>query len=186
MENQPSAPVVKSSFVNVFAWLMIVFNGFGLFVSIIQNIIFVFIFQMDEFKNAFNDMGDIPKGIPAFFLKNIRVLIPLMGLFILFAFISSIGLLKRKEWARKVFLFLLGFGIIYTIAGAIFQVIFMRSMFGGADLPSDFNFIKIFIVIFMVIFCIGFIVLFGWLFKKLSSDTIKEEFIIPETIIPVD
>jgi flagellar biogenesis protein FliO len=59
-------------------------------------------------------------------------------------------------------------------------------MFGGADLPSDFNFIKIFIVIFMVIFCIGFIVLFGWLFKKLSSDVIKEEFIIPETIIPVN
>jgi hypothetical protein len=65
MENQSTAPPVKSSFVNVFAWLMIVFNGFGLFMSIIQNIIFVFVFKMDEFRNAFNDMGDIPKGIPA-------------------------------------------------------------------------------------------------------------------------
>lgn len=186
MENQHPAPVIKSSFVNVFAWLMIVFNGFGLFVSIIQNIIFAFVFRMDEFNSAFNDMGDIQKGLPAFFLKNIRVLIPLMGFFILVAFISSIGLLKRKEWARKVFLFLLGFGILYTIAGAVFQTIFMKSMFGGAELPADFNFIKIFVVIFMVIFSIGFVVLFGWLFKKLLSESIKEEFIPPETIISVN
>jgi flagellar biogenesis protein FliO len=38
----------------------------------------------------------------------------------------------------------------------------------------------------MVIFSIGFIILFGWLFKKLSSENIKEEFIAPETILPVN
>ena len=184
MENQTSEPVVKSNFVNVFAWLMIVFNGFGLLISIMQNIIFAFIFKIGEFDSVFKDMGDMPKGFPTFLFKNIRVLLPLIGLFILFAFISSIGLLKRKEWARKSFLFLLGFGILYTLAGTVFQTVFMRSMFHSTDMPSEFSFISTFFMIFMIIFSIGFIFLFGWLIKKMSSDKIKAEFNLPLTVIP--
>jgi hypothetical protein len=182
MENQTSGPVVKSTFVTVFAWIMIVINGFGLFISVLQNIIVAFVFRLDEFNTAFKDMGDMPEGFPRFIMKNIRMLLPLLGVFILFAFISSIGLLKRKEWARKSFLFLLGFGILYTIAGTVFQFIFMKSMFHGTDIPSEFNFISSFFMIFMIIFSLGFIFLFGWLLKKLSSVKIKEEFISPVTI----
>lgn len=183
MENQTTGPVVKSNFVSVFAWLMIIFNGFGLFISIMQNIIVAFVFKLGEFDTAFKDMGDMPKGFPAFLFKNIRVLVPLIGVLILFAFISSIGLLKRKEWARRSFLFLLGFAILYTIAGSVFEAIFMRSMFHGTDMPSEFSFISSFFMIFMIIFSLGFIFLFGWLFRKLSSGRIKEEFILPVTVI---
>jgi hypothetical protein len=181
MENQTSGPVVKSNFVYVFAWLMIVFNGFGLLISIMQNIIFAFVFKMGEFDSIFKDIGDMQKGFPTFLFKNIRLLLPLLGIFILFAFISSIGLLKRKEWARKSFLFLLGFGILYTIAGTVIQIIFMKSMFHGNDMPSEFGFITSFFKIFTIIFSLGFIFLFGWLFKKLSSGKIKEEF-MPVTV----
>jgi hypothetical protein len=183
MENQTLVPVVKSTFVTVFAWLMIIFNGFGLFMSIIQNIIFAFLFKSHEFNTLSDEMGDIPEGLPAFFFNHIQLLIPLFGVFILFAFISSIALLKRKEWARKAFLFLLGFGILYIIAGTVFQFIFMRSIFSGIELPSEFNFISLFFIIIMIIFSLGFIILFGWLFRKLSADKIKEEFISSGTII---
>jgi hypothetical protein len=183
MENQTTGPAVKSNFVNVFAWLMIVFNGFGLLISIMQNIIVAFVFKLGEFDTAFKDMGDMPRGFPTFLFKNIRVLLPLIGVVIIFALISSIGLLKRKEWARKSFLFLLGFAILYTIAGTVFQTIFMKSMFHGTDIPSEFSFISTFFMIFMIIFSLGFIFLFGWLFKKLSSDKIKAEFILPVIVI---
>lgn len=139
MENQTSGSEVKSNFVTVFAWLMIVFNGFGLFISIMQNIIIAFVFKLNEFDTAFKNMGDMSEGFPRFLLKNIRVLLPLLGVFILFAFISSIKLLKRKEWARKSFLFLLGFGILYTIGGTVFQIIFMKSMFHSTDIPNLSN-----------------------------------------------
>jgi len=176
MEYQAKSPAVKSSFVNVFAWLMIVFNGLGLLMSIVQNIIFAFIFKMDQFGNAFQDLGDLQRGFPGFFLRNIRLIIPLIGILILFAFLSSIGLLNRKEWARKAYLFLLGFGIIYTIAGTVFQAIFMKSIVYRTDMPSEFNAIAVIFMILMFIFSAGFIILFGWLFKKLSSEEIKTEF----------
>jgi hypothetical protein len=181
MENQSSTPIVKSTFVTVFAWLMVVFNGFGLLVALMQNIMFAFIFQIDEFNSAFNDIGDMPKGFPTFIFKNFKWIIPVFGLFILFAFISSIGLLKRKEWARKAFLFLLGFGIIYTISASVLQIIFAKSMFSFAEMPSEFDFFSIFFIAFMIIFSLGFIFLFGWLFKKLSSVKVKEEFNLPLT-----
>jgi len=184
MENQIPSPETKSSFVNVFAWMMIFINGLGLLMSIIQNIIFTIIFRMDDFNNAFKDLGDFQGSLPAFFLRNIRLIIPLFGILILFAFISSIGLLKRKEWARKAFLFLLGFGILYTVAGSVFQAIFMKSMFHGADIPAEFHAITVFFIIFMIIFSVGFIFLFGWLFKKLSSEAIKTEFSPPVAITP--
>jgi len=177
MENQTLTPLPKSTFVTVFAWLMIIFNGFGLFVSLMQNVMFAFISQFDEFSSAFNDVGDFPKGFPTFLFKNIRWIIPIFGLFILFAFVSSIGLLRRKEWARKAFLFLLGFGIIYIIAGTILYCIFTRSIFSISEIPSEFNSFSIIFIVFMIIMSLGFIFLFGWLFYKLSSTKIKEEFI---------
>jgi hypothetical protein len=166
----------KSTFVTVFAWLMIVFNGFGLFISLMQNIMFATFFKMDEFKSEFENPSDFPDGFPTFIFKNFQYIIPLMGILILFALIASIGLLKRKNWARISFLFLLGFGILYMIAGTILQIMVFGSAFNATEIPSEFSFFSTFFIIFMAIITLGFIFLFGWLIYRLSSQKIKEEF----------
>jgi len=148
---------------------MIVINGFSLLISLLQNVMFAFFFR-NEFQSAFNDLSDFPKGFPTFILQNIRWLLPAMGLCILFAFISSIGLLRRKEWARKVYLFLLGFGIIYSFALAVLLIIFTRSFFSATETPSEFNllttFLRTFPVMFIMVIALGYSILYGWLFKN--------------------
>ena len=177
MENPDQLPHEKSSFVSVLAWLMIIFNGFGLFMSIIENVIVAFIFNK-KFDSAFNDTGSF-NGFPSFFLNNIHVILPVMTLFLLFALVSSIGLLKRKEWARKSFLGLFVFGILYTVSATVFQTIFMNSIFHESDMPGGFGSLKILFMVILIVFSLGFILLFGWLFKKLNSGKIREEFMLP-------
>src|SRR5690606_30648132 len=83
-----------------------------------------------------------------------------------FAFISSIGLLRRKNWARIAFIGLMVLGVVWNLGSIILQELFYGSMseFNEANFKDDhmdtmINVMKIAGYIFNLIFT----ALFTWI-----------------------
>ena len=164
----------KSTFVNVLAWIFIIFGGFTTFISILQNIMIHKMFPKREMAQASQD-----PNIPAFaeFMFNHFDLFFLLILLIsATSFISAIALLKRKNWARIVFIILMSAGIAWNVFALGLNFTMFNSMPVGEAPPQEFQDMMQIMQIAMVIMALGISTLFGFVIKKLCSTTIKEEF----------
>jgi hypothetical protein len=102
-------------------------------------------------------------------------LVPLLIFGAVFA--GSVGLLKRREWARKLMAVLMGLAALWSAGGILFQMAWMgqiSSMAGPA--PASFQAAQTFIMVFSLIWGLGFAALFGWITKRLLSWDIEQEF----------
>jgi len=152
-----------STFVTVIAWLFIVGSGLAILFLVLQNIMF-FVFMNEEFAQQ---AGYMPNK-ETFLLVNLPFLLLFLALFI-----SSIGLLKRKSWARLAFIVLLALGIVLTIREAILEaMLYSSEMSQDNELP---DYVAI-ILWFVVLIRIGIAVLFAWIIKRLLPDSVKQEF----------
>lgn len=171
----------RSSFVTALAWVFIALAGFSTFVSIAQNIMIGFMFS----PSHVNDISNAPgaEDIPAFFkfmISNIRLFFVAFLIVSSTTLISSIGLLKRKNWGRIIFIVIMGLGIVWIVFGVIMQfTMFPQMMRGIPETIEAERFKMMFTVmrVFMFVFAAAFCVLFGWIIKKLSSESIKREFL---------
>ncbi len=183
----PIAPV-RSSFVTVVAWIFIIFSGFTTFVSALQNVM-IRSMPFERF-NAISRDSIANNAIPAaarFMFAHIQFIV--LAFFLLSAFMltSSVGLLRRQNWARIVFIVLLAVGIVYVLGGLFVQQSFMSSMnksFGAmpvqdsvfrasaAQFGSMFRAMRI----IMAIFSLGVAAGFAWIVARLISPGIRAEF----------
>lgn len=171
----------KSTFITVVAWIFIVLTGFGTFMTCMQNIMIFTMFSTAEMQEAMNHQDEL-KDMP-FFVRFMFQHIQLYFLFMFFltaaTFVSSIGLLKRKNWARKVLISILGFGILFVISGFVIQLITFSPMSHGMpqeEIPVEFTRMMTIMKVVMFIFATGITCLFGWIIKKLLSRDIIAEF----------
>lgn len=183
MQDQTIQPQsARSNFITVLAWIFIVLAGFITLISILQNIM---ISAMPPFDKMQAQAGNSAQKMPAFlsFMTNHMHLFFLAFLVVSGAtLISAIGLLHRKNWARLTFVAILALGILWNVGGLIMQQAMFSSM---STLPSnappdfsvEFDQITSVIRVFSIIFALGFCVLFGWLIKRLLSNSIRAEFV---------
>lgn len=180
----------RSTFVTVTAWIFIVLSGLATFVSLLQNVMLAFMPQ-DVFDVAMHDTtftSVMPEGA-RFVFAHFRLMVLLGFVLCLVTLVSSIGLLRRLNWARLVFIGLMGAGIVYNIAGVVLQQSFMPSLPAAAALDSAFaadstlrasgeQFAEMMAGIraVAVAFAVGFTVLFAFIIWKLVSRPIREEF----------
>jgi hypothetical protein len=88
---------------------------------------------------------------------------------------SSIGLLKRKNWARLIFVGLMALGIVWNLGGIVLQFAMFASMQNGFGHPGmEVFFIAMSAV--SILFAFGFSGIFGWIAKRLLSPAIAAEF----------
>ena len=174
-----------SSFVTVLAWIFIVLSGFAAMISLLQNIMVWTMFNQPEIANA---MATPPPGSPpfmAFMTSYFRWFFLLFLLVTVATLVSSIGLLKRLNWARLVFIGLLVLGIAWNLLGLLGQfamMTFMRGQFAAMPKSPDMPDFQVFMTAMMAvtaIFAVGFSVLFGWIAKRLMSPRIRAEFGVP-------
>jgi hypothetical protein len=172
----------RSNFVTVLAWILIVLAGFATFIAVIQNVMLSFMLPMDQMQKAMND-PQTSEQIPAFIrfiFSNVRVFFLVFLGVSSITFISAIGLLKRRNWARIIFICIMALGILWNVFGLLMQHWLFSSMQSeippGAAEPQFATMIPV-MRIFSFILVIGMCVLFGWIIKKLASRKIKAEFI---------
>ena len=175
-----TTPTQRSTFVNVLAWIFIVLGGFATFISIVQNVMFRIMFHKEEMTQAMQQ-AENAKQMPAFacFMFNHIDLFFLLFLVVsATSLVSAIALLKRKNWARIVFIILMSLGIAWNLGGLVLQFTVFNSMTEMASkvAPPEFEKMMLIMKIAGVIMVVVFSALFGWIIKKLTSAPIKAEF----------
>ena len=173
----------RSGFVTALAWVFIVLSGFATVISILQNIMVWTMFRQPEVAQA---MAAQPQGVPAFaafMLGHFQWFFLAFLLVSSTTFVSSIGLLKRMNWARLMFVGLMLLGIVWSLGGLVIQFDmfgFMREQFEAAPKQEGMPDMRPFLIamgVVSVLFAIGFSVLWGWIAKRLLSREIRAEFV---------
>ena len=172
----------RSTFVTALAWIGIVFAGFGTFITALQNIMFQFLMPqlpIEQLMNENNSSVQVPE-MAQFMFKYFDLIFLAAFLVSLFALIASIGLLKRKNWARIVFIALLALGIIWNLVSLVFQKAMTHDFPLPPDVPEEFQSqmetMMTVMSIASIIFVLIFTALFGWIIWKLRSPQIVKEF----------
>jgi hypothetical protein len=178
-----SAVKQRSTFVTVVAWIFIVLSGFGTLIGILQNIMVQTVFRSGEFGEAMQAVPPDP-GLPpvaTFMFEHFHWIFLAVLLVNLFMLASAIGLLKRRNWARRCFIAIMILGVVWQVVGLIMQATmfsFMRDQFSAAQMQGAPDMGPFFIAmgVVSVIFALAFGGLFGWIAWKLASKPIAMEF----------
>jgi|GEM_PF-2595045 len=163
----------RSTLVTVVGWIFIVLSGLFL----LESLMFLFMPMDRMFANLPQQPGQ-PRMDPALlgaFMHGMGIFFFLVTSWVL---ISSIGLVRRKSWARISFLVMLGLGIAWN---ALYLLIGIFMVALGGHLPQqpgapDMSVLSHFIGIFMLVWGGGFVALFGWLMYVLNTERIHREF----------
>lgn len=180
--NEPSTPV-KSTFVTVMAWIFIVLASFTTLISILQNIMLQVMFAGPDMANAMasaNQAQDMPL-FARVMANNFRLIFAAFMVLSATTLISAIGLLKRKNWARLLFIVIMGLGIAWNLVVFAMQLFMFPSMpqippDAPADIQSEFQTISIVMTVVGAIIATSVSLLFGWIIKRLLSPAIASEF----------
>jgi hypothetical protein len=181
---QELAPQKRSDFVTVLAWIFIVLTGFATFISLLQNIMVSFFFPLEKIQQTILT-PEAQQQIPPIFLflfMHIRLLF--LGFLAVSAMTlaAAIGLLRRKNWARLVFIGLMALGILWNLVGIVIQQL-MFNHFPQVPPTSDPEFAQNFSRMMTImkyataVLAFGLTALFGWIIKKLISPIIRAEFL---------
>jgi len=181
---QELVPQKRSDFVTVLAWISIALTGFATFISLIQNIMISFFFPLDIIPQALQS-PEAQQQIPHVFrilFMNIRLVFLSFLVVSLMTLVTAIGLLRRKNWARIVFISLMALGIFWNLASIIVQQLMLNHIPQvplAADTAFEQNFTRMMTIMKFATFvlALGLSVLFGWIIKKLTSPDIRSEFV---------
>src|SRR4030095_1524929 len=105
---QSQPPAERSDFVTVVAWIFIALSGLAALMSVAQYFMAGMMMSPGPMRDTMNDAqarGDMPPAA-AFMFEHFRQLIGAFFLLSLITLVASIGLLKRRDWARLGFILL--------------------------------------------------------------------------------
>ena len=185
MSLPPPMPAARSSFINVLGWIFVCLAGFATLIGVLQNVMLQLLFvpTLQQQLSA----QPLPSNMPASMGWMFAHVIWFFRGFLLLSIITltaAIGLLLRRDWARRLFIGLMAFAIVYQLAGLGLQWWFMGSMQQAmswpASAPTQFDAsmggVMLAIQVLGAVMSIGFSVLFGWIVKRLHSAPIRREF----------
>lgn len=180
-EAREVAAAPPSSFVSVLAWVFIALSSLATLVALLQNLM-VWLLLHGSMQET---MRDPPaEGMPAFATFALRH----MDLFFLaFLLVSattlaaSIGLLRRREWARRLFIGLMLLAAAWQLVGLALQFALMPPFAqlppqAPADFAADFRTMSIAMIAFGSVIGLAFCALFLWIAWRLASAAVRAEF----------
>ena len=170
---------IRSTFVTVVAWIFIVLSGFTTVISLLQNIMLRAMFDDARMGKTFHEP---PSGSPpfaAFMVSHFQLFLLMFLVASTVTLASSIGLLRRMNWARWVFVGLMALGIVWNVGGLVLQFGMFSSMqdrFVTAPGMPNMRPFFIAVAVVSVVFALAFSGLFGWIAARLLSSAVAAEF----------
>lgn len=186
----PLPPVPRSSFVNATAWITLCLSILSLVMLALQVVMFLAAGRTGLFSKLQEQLALDPQA-SAFlsmaleWLPWLAVLITVQNLLFVTA---SVGLLKRREWGRKLFIALLALVIVWQIVMIPLQWSMMDHFQGlmmmgqevrpemQAMMQAQMEATSIISRLFSAAFGLIFAALFAWLIWKLRSPRVRAEF----------
>lgn len=182
--NDPG-PVPRSAFVTGIAWSFIVLAGLGIVWALLQNIVFNVLVGTHDIETVISDArsaGVMPDMLALVF-RHMRSLLLLTLVLSVLTFVASIALLRRRNWARLVFIVMMWLGVAGNFGGLWlqFQLLsgapmqeMLKSLTAAAGVPMDGLVQSVQMVSALV--AIVFAALFAWTAIRLNAQEIKNEF----------
>jgi hypothetical protein len=184
MNDPTPARTERSGFVTAVAWVFIVIAGFATLISVLQNLMINFMFSAEEMKPAFQRAEGDP-NLPWFaaaVFQHVRLIF--MAFFVVCGatLTAAIGLLRRLNWARKLFIALMVLGIVWNIGSIFFTFVFFSAMpavttTAPPEFADQFDTMSKVMIVFNVVLAVLISILLGWIAKRLVSPSIRSEFV---------
>jgi len=174
-----SAP--RSNFVTVLAWIFIVLSAFCTVMAILQNVMVALVFNRSEVRQAMQvSQAHGAPPFAEFMFGHMQWFFLGFLLFSALLLVTSIGLLKRWNWARLVFIAFMVLSIVWSIGGIGLQAVMLSSMQDDVSAmpqaPVDFRVFQIVTVSMSALFALAFSVLYAWIIRRLASAPVIAEF----------
>ena len=173
MPEPTTAP--QSTFVTVLAWIIIIFASLAVAGSLLQMVMLHAALPIMFKAQASGNQPD-----PSLSIAIIRGFMIFAFAFACFVLFAARALLKRKNWARRTFVVLLGLGIAFNVLWALaagMGIFFAPAPASGAQaFPAEMlNAIAIMNVA-LIVFALAISIIYGWLTRRLRSAAVKSEF----------
>lgn len=168
---------IRSTFVTVVAWIFIVLSGFVSLIAILQNVMIQLVFPRDDLSEKLRNSpaADNMSAFEYFMLTSMEWVFAGFLILALISFVSAVGFLKRRNWARRVFIAVLSLGVLANLASVVLLVT-MADPSAQQNLPADFATMRIAIQVFNGLIGLAIVGIFGWLVRRLMSQQVKAEF----------
>jgi len=178
MSSVSSGPGGRSEFVTVLAWIFILLSRLGIVMLTFE--FFLFGAVMPHIMEAARSRGDpVPAG---FVFDHMQLVLAIVIPIPLATLVISIGLLKRRNWARICFIVLMALNILGSIGGVLLQHYMMSAMpmFPPNNAPPEFRArlqsMMADMQVFGIVFALGFAALYTWIIMRLLSADVRREF----------
>ena len=185
MSVPPPIPVVRSGFISALGWIFVCLAALASFIGVLQNVLLQLVFL----PNIQHQLAaqPLPPDMPAsmgWIFTHMAWFFRGFLLLSVITLVAAIGLLQRRDWARRLFIGLMVFAIAYQLLGLLAQWWFLGAMQQTlpmpANAPAQFahgmrNFMLA-VQVMSAIMAAGLSVLFGWIIKRLHSAAIRHEF----------
>lgn len=179
VNRQGAAAPGRSNFVTALAWIFIVLSGFAVFISLLQNIMISLFFPAERMQAVMQD-PQAQQMPPVFRLifGNFFLIVRAFLIAALAVLAVSIGLLRRKNWARVAFIAMMVLGVLWNLGGVMLFFTSFPTFPRNTPAETAKNFEQMLSVMrfAMAAMAIALSVLFGWIVRKLASDGVRAEF----------
>jgi hypothetical protein len=175
-------PTQRSGFVTGLAWIFIGLAGFATLIALLQNVMLSVMLPLEGLQASTQGTEDLP-AFARFMFSHPRMI---FGGFLAVAaitLVSAIGLLKRKNWARVLFIAIMVLGVLWNI-GSLILPFYMYSAFvppmpesTPQDFRESFEMTWKIMIAFTVVIALALATLFAWITKRLVSRDVKREFL---------
>lgn len=173
----------KTPFITIIAWVFIALATMILMTAIIQYVAVAVLNYGDmhnlmvaELKKTMKDSDMLALALLA--LRYAWIMVTVIFLYAITLLLTSIGLLKRREWARKTMVVLLVIAIFYELGDLAWQFYVMNSTMAPLmkEMPGLGGGMMAIILGIVTIMVLAFCALFVWVIIKLRSEKIRQEF----------
>jgi hypothetical protein len=168
----------QSLFITLLAWFSIAVSALMLTSSLMQIVMVSFVFPPDMLDQAVAQSGEMMPSFVALLFSHFKLFLLAYLLVSVLLLVASVGLLKRRNWARITFIVLLALSIAASIGSLFMQLssvdAAMKQMdgFGG----EEFKQYVVIVEGMMLGFAIVFSAIHAWLIYKLCTPQIRDEF----------
>lgn len=164
----------QSKFVTLVAWIGILFSAVSTAIGALENALVWLFVPLDAFEA---EMTRQLPGLPLPILRSFHWIVLAFWIASLVTLVASVGLLRRREWARIAFIVLLAASALATIVLTVGESAMMDALFADAGaLPDDVQRAKAIVTILMWLLNVVIVVAHGWMIWKLLSPSIRAEF----------
>lgn len=168
------APAPRSSFVTVLAWVMLAFGAFGVLMALLQFVL------INMLLPGFASGMPLPEPFGALSIAFFRIAMLFSLAFSVFMAYAAWALLKRRNWARILFIVLFIFSAVMhvlAVAAFVFGFSLVGSLPAGNEfLPPEFQSVLRAMAIAFAIFLAAMAVGYIWLVRRLCAPAIAAEF----------